>query len=64
MSRDPKIPKDEAERLLEIFKLDIKQKNQIFQEFKKFPLQTSIRKFIKKFSKRTEFPAGLLQNFR
>jgi len=63
MSRDFKLPKDVAERLLDIFKLDVEQKNQIFQELKEFPLQTSIRKFIKEVSKRTELSEGLLQNF-
>ena len=63
MSRDFKIPKEVAERLLDIFKLDVEQKNQIFQEFNEFPLQTSIRKFIKKVSKKTEISEGLLQNF-
>ena len=63
MSRDFKIPRDVAERLIEIFKLDIEQKNQIIQEFNKFPLQTSIRKFIKKVSERTELSETLLQNF-
>ena len=63
MSRDFKIPRDVAERLLDIFKLDVEQKNQIYQEFDEFPLQTSIRKFIKKVSKKTEISEGLLQNF-
>ncbi len=63
MSRDFKLPKEDAERLLNIFKLDVEQKNQIFQEFNKFPLQTSIRKFIKKVSERTELSETLLQNF-
>ena len=63
MSRDFKLPKDEAERLINCFKLDVEQKNQIFQELKEFPLHTSIRKFIKEVSKRTELSEGLLQNF-
>ena len=63
MSKDFKIPKEVAERLIDFFKLDIEQRNQIIQEFNKFPLQTSIRKFIKEASKRTELSERLLQNF-
>ncbi|MHA2122594.1 MAG: MBL fold metallo-hydrolase, partial [Promethearchaeota archaeon] len=63
MSEDLRIPRNQAERLINIYKLDINQKNLIFQEFKNFILQTSVRYFIKDISKRTEFPEDLLQNF-
>lgn len=63
MSRDLKIPKEEAERLINIYKLDIAKRKLIFQEFTKFKPQTSVRRFIKEVSKRTELPEDLLQNF-
>jgi glyoxylase-like metal-dependent hydrolase (beta-lactamase superfamily II) len=63
MSRDLKIPKEQVERLINIYKLDIATRNLIFQEFNKFKPQTSVRQFIKEVSKRTELPEDLLQNF-
>ena len=63
MSRDLKIPRIQAERLINIYKLDTNQKNLIFQEFTNFIPQTSVRQFIKEVSKRTEFPEDLLQDF-
>ena len=63
MSRDLTIPRKEAERLINIYKLDVNQKNLIFQEFKNFTPQTSIRQFIKGISKRTELSEDLLQHF-
>ncbi|MFW9867435.1 MAG: MBL fold metallo-hydrolase [Candidatus Thorarchaeota archaeon] len=63
MSRDLKIPRQDVERLLTIYKLEETQKNLIIQEFKKFQPQTSIRRFIKEVSKRTDLPKDLLQNF-
>ena len=63
MSRDLTIRRKEAERLINIYKLDVNQKNLIFQEFNKFTPQTSIRQFIKEISKRTELSEDLLQNF-
>ncbi len=63
MSRDLKIPRDEAERLINIYKLDADQKNLIIQEFNNFTPQTSVRQFIKKTSKRTTLSEDLLQNF-
>jgi glyoxylase-like metal-dependent hydrolase (beta-lactamase superfamily II) len=63
MSRDFKIPEWVAARLIEIFNLATEQKNQIFQEFKKFIPPTSVRKYIKEVSKRTELPEDLLQSF-
>ena len=63
MSRDLKIPRNQAERLINIYNLDTNQKNLIFQEFTNFIPQTSVRQFIKEVSKRTEFPEEMLQNF-
>jgi len=63
MSRDLTIPRNQVERLINIYKLDANQKNLIFQEFDNFIPQTSVRQFIKEVSKRTEFPEDLLQNF-
>ncbi|MFX1489251.1 MAG: MBL fold metallo-hydrolase [Promethearchaeota archaeon] len=63
MSRDLKIPRQDVERLLTIYKLKETQKNLIIQEFRKFQPQTSIRRFIKETSKRTDLPKDLLQNF-
>ncbi len=63
MSKDLAIPRNQVERLLNIYKLDEGQKNLIFQEFTKFKPQTSIRQFIKDLSKRIELPEDLLQNF-
>ncbi len=63
MSRDLAILRAQAERLININKLDVAQKNLIFQEFNKFKPQTSVRRFIKEVSKRTEFQEDLLQNF-
>jgi len=63
MSRDLKIPREQVERLINIYKLDEAQKNQIFQEFNKFTPQTSVRHFIKEISARTELPEDVLQNF-
>ncbi len=63
MNRDFKIPKERAKRLIDIYKLDVKQKNLIFQEFNKFIPQTSVRHFIKKVSKNSELSEGILQNF-
>jgi glyoxylase-like metal-dependent hydrolase (beta-lactamase superfamily II) len=63
MSRDLTFPRDKAERLINIYKLEANQKSLIFQEFNKFTLQTSVRQFIKKTSKRTELSEDLLQNF-
>ncbi|MHA2181583.1 MAG: MBL fold metallo-hydrolase [Promethearchaeota archaeon] len=63
MSRDLTIPRNQAEKLIDIYKLDTNQKNLIFQEFMNFVPQTSVRQFIKEVSKRTEFPEELLQNF-
>ena len=63
MSRYLTIPRNQAERLINIYNLDANQKNFIFQEFNNFTPQTSVRKFIKDVSKRTEFPEDLLQNF-
>jgi len=63
MSKDLKIPRIQAERLINIYNLDTNQKNLIFQEFTNFIPQTSVRQFIKEVSKRTEFPEEMLQNF-
>jgi len=63
MSRAPVFPRREAEKLINIFKLDVNQKNQIFQEFKKFVPQSSVRQFIKDSSKRIELSVDILQNF-
>ena len=48
MSKVTNIPKDEADDIFKIYNLKAKIKEQIFDEFKQFKLQTSIRKFIKK----------------
>jgi len=61
MSRDLTIPRNKAERLITIYKLDANKKNLIFQEFKKFTPQTSVRQFIKEVSKRTELSEDVLQ---
>ncbi|MHA2474987.1 MAG: MBL fold metallo-hydrolase, partial [Promethearchaeota archaeon] len=58
-----RIPRNQAERLINIYKLDTDQKNLIFKEFKNFIPQTSVRQFIKDISKRTEFSEDLVQNF-
>ena len=63
MSTDFAIDRDQAERLINLYKLDVEQKNLIFQEFNKFKPQTSVRQFIKEVSKRIELPEDLLQNF-
>ncbi len=63
MSRDFKIPKEILGRLIDLFNLDTEQKDQIFQEFNKFKLQTSVRKFIKEVSKRTKISEENLQFF-
>ncbi|MFW9821426.1 MAG: MBL fold metallo-hydrolase [Candidatus Thorarchaeota archaeon] len=63
MSEDYKIPIWAVERLIEIFNLTSEQKNQIFYEFEKFKPPTSVRKFIKRIAKKTEFSEELLQNF-
>jgi glyoxylase-like metal-dependent hydrolase (beta-lactamase superfamily II) len=63
MSRDLKIRRYDAERLIDIYKLDTEKKNLIIQEFKKFVLQSSVRQFIKKTSKRLELSEKLLQKF-
>ena len=63
MSEDLKIPRNQVERLLNIYNLEEEQKNQIFQEFTNFIPQTSVRQFIKELSKRTTFPVDLLQSF-
>ena len=63
MSRDFKITKERAKRLIDIYKLDVKQRNLIFQEFNKFTPQTSVRRFIKKVSKKNELSEDILQNF-
>jgi hypothetical protein len=63
MSRDFKIPIYAAERLVDIFNLAAEQKSQIFHEFKKFKPPTSVRKFIKEISNRTELSVDLLQFF-
>jgi len=63
MSRDFKIPIWGVERLIDIFNLANEQKTQIFDEFKKFKPPTSVRKFIKEVSKRTELKEELLQSF-
>ncbi|MHA2283714.1 MAG: MBL fold metallo-hydrolase, partial [Promethearchaeota archaeon] len=63
MSRDFKIPKEVLGRLIDLFNLDTEQKNQIFQEFKKFKPQTSARKYIKEVSKRTEISGDNLRFF-
>ncbi|MHA2184834.1 MAG: MBL fold metallo-hydrolase [Promethearchaeota archaeon] len=63
MSEDLRIPRNQAERLINIYKLDTDQKNLIFKEFKNFIPQTSVRQFIKDISKRTEFSEDLVQNF-
>ncbi|MFX1532045.1 MAG: MBL fold metallo-hydrolase [Promethearchaeota archaeon] len=63
MSRDLKILRQDIERLINIYELEEKQKELIIQEFNKFQPQTSIRRFIKEASKRTELPEDMLQNF-
>ncbi|MFX1280041.1 MAG: MBL fold metallo-hydrolase [Promethearchaeota archaeon] len=51
------------ENLIEIYRLDQKKKNLIFQEFKKFVPQTSVRRFIKDLSKRIKVSEEILQLF-
>jgi len=63
MSNDFKIPREVFGRLIDIFNLNVEQRNQIFQEFNKFKLQTSIRKFIKEMSKRIEISEDILHFF-
>jgi glyoxylase-like metal-dependent hydrolase (beta-lactamase superfamily II) len=63
MSRDLEISRINAERLIKIYKLDVAQKNLIYQEFTKFKPQTSVKQFIKELSKRTELPEEVIQNF-
>ena len=63
MSEEIKIPKESLAIIIEIFNLDIKKKNSIFQEFTKFVPQTSIRKFVKQVSKRIKIPEEKIQFF-
>jgi glyoxylase-like metal-dependent hydrolase (beta-lactamase superfamily II) len=60
MSRVTNIPKDEADEIFNIYNLEAQMKEQIFDEFKQFKLQTSIRRFIKKTSKKIDVSEQIL----
>ena len=51
------------ENLIEVYNLESKKKNLIFQEFKSFIPQKSIRRFIKEMSNRIKVSEKLLQFF-
>ncbi|MBY8991823.1 MAG: MBL fold metallo-hydrolase [Candidatus Lokiarchaeota archaeon] len=61
--KDFKFEKWFIENLMEVYSLESKKKNLIFQEFKKFIPQTSIRQFIKEISNRVKVSEELLQFF-
>ena len=61
--KDFKFEKWFVENLIEVYNLESKQKDLIFQEFKKFIPQTSVRQFIKEMSKRIKISEELLQLF-
>lgn len=63
MTRELKLPRNEVEKLIEIYNLDFKKKKLIFQEFSKFTPQTSIRQFIKDKSNKIGIPEEILRNF-
>ncbi len=60
MSRVTNIPKDEADEIFNIYNLDTQKKEKIFDEFKQFKLQTSIRRFIKKTAKKIDIAEDVL----
>lgn len=63
MSKVTNIPKNEADEIFNIYNLEADKKQQIFDEFKQFKLQTSIRKFIKKTAKKIDVTELVLWSF-
>jgi len=61
--KDFKFEKWFIENLIKVYKIDLEKKNFIFQEFKRFIPQTSVRQFIKEMSRRIEVSEELLQFF-
>ena len=62
MSEDIRIPKNQIEFIVNLYNLDLEKKKLMFDEFNNFIPQTSIRRFIKKSSKRSKISEEVLRN--